>query len=776
MTTSPPATCVGPLTIPPDRFRTLRDLAAREGADEFAVFALCAAVLAGRLSPSREEPRRAHVVWDGGREDQTPHWSEGLDQTSTFRHALRCGPAPGGADQGETDQDHALPLDVTILISRDGRRVYVESRTDSADALTAQCWARSFLHLLGSVADHPDVPLREHRLMDDAERERILVGLNPYQKPEIRHRSMAEPFQEQARRTPGAVALVGPDGATVTYRDLNERANRLAHFLKRSGAGPDSRIGVCLERGVAQIVAVYAAVKTGAAYVPIDAELPDARLAYMLKDCAPTHVLTDRSCRSRVPEGPWLVHDVEADDAAWRACPATDPPVESSADGLLNILYTSGSTGLPKGVAYPVAGALAHLDWMQHRYPYGLGDAAVFKTSIGFDVSIWELFWPLYYGGRLVVCRPGEHSDPGRLAEIVAQHAVTTIFLAPTVMASFLEQVAAAPHRAGALRRALCGGEPVTTRIRDTFYTVLPNATLVNCYGPTEAGTVTDMALPDQPGTPVPLGRPQGHFRLLLLDEELEPVPVGMPGEAYIAGHTGLAQAYWRAPARTAERFVADPHGPAGARMYRTGDLCRYRDDGVLEHLGRIDRQIKIRGLRIEPGEIEAVLASHPTVENCAVLAHGTPTRLLAFVVTAYSTEAVAEYAASLLPEHMRPERVVPVAGIPATVNGKIDAEALLARWRELVEREQALVPPRDELERTLADIYADVLETSDVGMLDTFGRLGGDSLRAFQVLDQCQQRLNAKPDVAELLGGTVRDVAESIRAVLAEAGMETET
>jgi acyl-coenzyme A synthetase/AMP-(fatty) acid ligase len=360
---------------------------------------------------------------------------------------------------------------------------------------------------------------------------------------------------------------------------------------------------------------------------------------------------------------------------------------------------------------------------------------------------------------------------------VTEEHGISTIFLPPTVMAPYLERVSSG--HASKLRWALCGGEPVTPRIRDTFYSVLPGTTLVNSYGPTEAGAVTDMPLPPDPGAAVPLGRPAEHFRLTLLDEDLGLVPVGMPGEAYIGGDIGLAQAYWGAPGRTAERFVPDPYGPPGSRMYRTGDLCRYRDDGVAEHLGRIDRQVKIRGLRIEPGEIESVLAAHPLVAECAVIAHGDPARLLAFIVPAgqpagddVDTALIADHAATLLPGHMRPERIMVVPSIPATVNGKIDKVALVGTWEALASAEREIVPPADEVEASLAEIYGRLLGTARISMLDTFSELGGHSLLAIQLLDECLASLHAKPDVTELLGGTIRDVAMSIRAALARPGL----
>ncbi len=759
--------CVGPMTIPTDLTPALRRLASEAGADDFVPLSICATVLSRRLSRSGRA-WRVRVI-QGSREAITPVSTSPVGPADSFLGALRRARELLVVTAPEKVADQCI--DVTIVVSEDSERLYAESMTSSADAPVALCWARSFVQLLTGLVGDPDVPMAAHPLIDDAERMRILHGLNPYRCPEIRHHTMTEPFEEQVQRSPDAIALIDDNGGTLSYRELNERANRLAHFLRDRGAGPGTRVGICLQRSIHQIVAIYAAVKSGAAYVPLDAELPDLRLRYMLGDCAPRHVLTDPACRDRIPDGPWRVIDVAASCAEWDACPATTPAVAGATTGLLHILYTSGTTGRPKGVAYPTDAALADLSWMQSRYPYGNEDAAVFKTSPGFDVSIWEIFWPLYHGARLVMCRPGGHRDPRHLARLVEDHGVTTIYLAPTAMTPFLEVVS--PERASALRWALCGGEPVTPRIRDAFHATLPRATLMNCYGPTEAGRVVDMVLSPDPGSPVvPLGRPSENVQVRLLDESLGFVPIGMPGEAYIGGRTGLAEAYWRAPGRTAERFVADPYGPPGSRMYRTGDLCRYRDDGILEHLGRIDRQIKVRGLRIEPGEIESVLAAHPAVADCAVIARGTQVRLIAFVVPAgrvavddLDVAAIGEYAAAILADHMRPDQIVPVARIPATVNGKIDRDSLIAVWQALTDSEREVVPPTDELEAALVDIYRRVLEAEPVSMLDTFAELGGNSLLTFTLLDECLKDLHTRPDATELLSGTVRDVAASIRA-----------
>ncbi|HUZ39561.1 MAG TPA: amino acid adenylation domain-containing protein [Streptosporangiaceae bacterium] len=750
--------CVGPIALPAGLIDTLRALAEAAGADELVPLAVCAGVLAARL-PHTGPELRARVI-RGPHETVVPA-AGAAELAAGFRDAIDRAAQAAATDPG--------PAAVTILISQDDRNLYVETVPDSGDVPSALPWARSFLQLLTRMADEPDAPLAGHPLIDTAERERIVHGLNPYQTPHIQQRTMTQPFEEQAARDPDAVALVDENGATVSYRELNERANRLAHYLRERGAGPGTRIGVCLTRGVQQIVAIYAAAKTGATYVPLDADLPDQRIAWIVEDSGPRHVLTDPVCRPRVPDGAWEVHDVHA-DAAWSGHPVTDPVVDASASGLLHILYTSGTTGRPKGVATTVGSALANVFWMQKQYPYKPGDTALFKASPGFDISIWEIFWPLYHGARVVLCRPGAERGPRHLARLAEDHGATLVFLVPTMMPAFLDEITA--DRAGALRWVVCGGEPMSPRIPETFYATLPGSHLINAFGPTEAGPVTDNIIePGADDASVPVGRPADNFRITLLDANLDLVPVGTPGEAYISGDVGLAHGYWRAPARTAERFAADPYGPPGSRMYRTGDLCRFREDGRLEHLGRIDRQVKIRGLRVEPGEIESVLAGHPAVGDCAVIAHGRPTRLLAFVVPAdraaagsLDPAAVQEHAAAYLPSHMRPERIVPVDRLPATVNGKIDQEALIAAWQELTDREHRIVPPADEVEAALVEIYGRLLATPTVSVLDTFVQLGGHSLLTLRLLDECQTRLNAAPDAAGLMNRTLREVAAAIR------------
>ncbi|WP_406631711.1 non-ribosomal peptide synthetase [Amycolatopsis sp. WGS_07] len=753
--------CIGPIPVPYGVMGSLHCLAEEAGADDFVALSVCAGVLAQRL-PRPGAGCRVRVT-RGPLEAIVPQGGA-PDASLSFREALRLALPSGPAIAPGSDDPLVA---VTILIARAGRHLYVETVPGSADLPTAQAWASSFLQLLVSLAKDPDLPMLDHPLVGDEERARILHGLNPQRDPEIRYRTLAEPFEEQAERTPDDIALQDEDGTTVTYRELNERSNRLAHYLRERGAGPGTRLGICLQRSIHLVVATYAAAKAGVTYVPLDADLPDQRIALILADSAPQHVLTDPECRARIPDGDWEVFDARA-ERDWMHCPATNPPDDGTTRGPVHLLYTSGTTGRPKGVVSRTAAALANVFWMQRQYPFQPGETALFKSFAGFDIHIWEIFWPLYHGARVVICRPGGERDPRHLARVVHDHEVTQVFMVTTMLPAFLDEISAVG--ADALRWVVCGGESMSPRLPAEFYAALPASTLVNAFGPTEAGPVTDNVIkPGWDGMSVPIGRPADNFRVTVLDANLDLVPVGTPGEAYISGPVGLADGYWRQPARTAERFVADPYGPPGSRMYRTGDLCRLREDGALEHLGRIDRQVKIRGLRVEPGEIESALAAHPAVGDCAAIAHGQPLRLLAFVVPAGQgpgpdPDALLDYLAGLLPSQMRPERVVPVDRLPATVNGKLDHDALIKTWQELTERERAVVPPADELEARLVEIYRRVLGPKPISALDTFVALGGHSMLTFLLRDECEAALRTAPDLTQLLHGTLREVAATIR------------
>lgn len=658
-----------------------------------------------------------------------------------FQTQFTLNPPAEAAGSGAVDCSDAPMCDLTLSVTENaaGASGFMAYAPNLFDADTIARYADMYVRLLVAMVSEPENPVRRLGLVCAEEKQRILYGLNGYARPEHRYRTMAEPFEEQVARTPEAVALVDDEGS-LTYAALNERANRLAHFLRRRGAGRGVFVAICMERSAALIVALYGIAKSGAAYVPLDSELPSARIGFMLEDTRPRLVLVDSAAKAKIPAGPWQVVTMDQDGDQWAGMPASNISCDDPAHHLVYLLYTSGSTGRPKAVAYPVDGAIADILWLQRSYPFRLGDANVFKTSYGFDVSIWEIFWTLYFGAKLVVCRPGGHRDPAYLAKVIDQHRVTMIFLAPSMLQVFLDKLPA--DSGGSLRWVICGGEPITPRLRDTFYARL-GARLINGYGPTEAGTVTDMILPPDTGSPiVPLGRPAANFRLYVLDEELEVAPIGVPGEAYIAGEVGLAHCYHGRPDLTAERFLPDPFGSPGGRMYRTGDICRYRNDGVLEHLGRAGRQIKLRGMRIELAEIEAVICEHRQVEGCSALVVGEKAeqRVVAFVVARGAVPVdpreLTEHAGRFLPSFMVPAAIVAVEKIPTTINGKVDREALIARWRAADPARPALVGA-SKLELAIADRWTRVAGRPPESVSEDFLLSGGDSLRLLQLVGQ---------------------------------------
>ncbi|MBF3825779.1 amino acid adenylation domain-containing protein, partial [Burkholderia pseudomallei] len=422
-------------------------------------------------------------------------------------------------------------------------------------------------------------------------------------------------FEAQVDRKPEAIALTF-DGQRLGYAELNARANRLAHYLQERGVGPDRLVALCAERGIEMVVGLLAILKAGGAYVPLDPSHPPERLRRMLDDTNPVAVLVDdigadalASFESHVAARSPRVH-LSRDIAQWRACSPANPPTprERAARRLAYVIYTSGSSGEPKGVMNEHRGVVNRLWWMQQTYALDERDAVLQKTPFSFDVSVWEFFWPLMSGARLVIAKPEGHKDPAYLSELIDRERVTTLHFVPSMLQAFLEDEGAA-RGCGSVKRVMCSGEALPPSLVKRFYRCLPDARLHNLYGPTEAAVdVTAWACDaEEGGASVPIGWPIANTRIYVLDGHGQPVPRGVAGELYIGG-VQVARGYLNRPELTRERFVDDPF-VAGGRLYKTGDLARWRTDGSLEYLGRNDFQVKIRGFRIELGEIEAQLA-----------------------------------------------------------------------------------------------------------------------------------------------------------------------
>ncbi|MGC5284691.1 amino acid adenylation domain-containing protein [Micromonospora sp. DT231] len=614
--------------------------------------------------------------------------------------------------------------------------------TDLFTRATIERMAHRLTTLLRAVVATPDLPVSALDLLAPAERE-LLAGWNDTAHDFPRQQTLHAPIEERAARTPDAVAL-RLAGRSVTYAELNAAANRVAHRLRACGVGPETLVGVCAERSVELVAGLLGVLKAGGAYLPLDPEYPADRLAFMVTDAAAPVVLVQAHLRDVLPTTDATVLALD-DEAVWADQPTSDPTPTAGPAHLAYVIYTSGSTGRPKGVPNTHRGIVNRLDWMQRTYRLGADDAVLQKTPASFDVSVWEFFWPLREGARLVLAEPGGHKDAGYLRDLLVSERVTTAHFVPSMLTVFLAEDGV--EAATALRRVICSGEELPLAAARDFTARLPGCGLHNLYGPTEAAIdvsswACDPALLAEVAS-VPIGAPISNVRLHVLDARGNPCPVGVAGELHIGG-VGLARGYHRRAALTAERFVPDPFsGEPGARLYRTGDLARWqvapgdRPGGVLEFLGRIDHQVKLRGLRIELGEIESALRAQPGVTEAVVLVReDTPgdKRLTGYLVGAAEHDAVKVALKETLPEYMVPAAFVTLDALPLTPNGKLDRTALPA---PVVTRAAsvALVEPRDDTERLLAGIWSEVLGVATLGIDDDFFDLGGHSMLATQVV-----------------------------------------
>ncbi|MEU3521413.1 amino acid adenylation domain-containing protein [Streptomyces sp. NPDC006654] len=616
------------------------------------------------------------------------------------------------------------------------------------DPTTAERFAAQFARLLESAVASPGTPVDELEILPAAERDRQLVDWNATGRP-YPAGTLTQLFEDQAARTPDAEAVCF-EGAGLGYRDLNERAGLLAHHLRTLGVGPESVVGVCLHRGTDLVVALLAVLKAGGAYLPLDPDYPADRLAFMLEDSGARAVITDPGLAPLVRDrAPHLV-DITADIPRTRAHP---PAVAAAPEHPAYLIYTSGSTGRPKGVLIEHRAIVNRLHWMQETYGLGADDRVLQKTPYSFDVSVWEFFWPLITGATLVLARPGGHRDPAYLADLIRTEAITTVHFVPSMLRAFL----AGPLPAlPSLRRMVCSGEALPADLVTAVHERI-GCELHNLYGPTEAA-VDVTATRCEPGLPVTIGRPIANTRTYILDDALRPVPIGVPGELLLGG-VQLARGYLNRPALTADRFVPDPFAAEpGGRLYRTGDLARYRADGAIEYLGRLDHQVKIRGQRVELGEIEAVLAEAPGVAAAAVAVHDE--QLVGYLVPpSADVGAAREHLRGRLPEHMRPVHWTLLETLPLTPSGKTDRTALPAPDRTRSGLVGAFTAPSTAIERTLADAFATALGVDEVGVHDGFFQLGGDSMRAIRAVGALRdqglaltvQDVFARQTVAEL-------------------------
>ncbi|SQF99790.1 peptide synthase [Paucimonas lemoignei] len=630
-----------------------------------------------------------------------------------------------------------LSLDVSY--SRTAIHAEFEYRAELYAPETIGRLAGHWQNLLQALVEDPTQPIGELAMLSPDElqtQQQWNATQVDYPLDEPAHRLI----EQQVQRTPQACALAFAD-RQLSYEQLNRQANQLAHKLIETGVGPETLVGIAAERSVEMVVGLLAILKAGGAYVPLDPEYPQERLAYMIQDSGIQLLLTQSNLRDHLPL-PATLNTLCLDALDLSSYPASNPEVDIAAENLAYVIYTSGSTGQPKGAGNRHRALTNRLCWMQQAYELGSRDTVLQKTPFSFDVSVWEFFWPLLSGAKLVMALPGDHRDPARLIALIQSHNVSTLHFVPSMLQAFLLDADVA--RCTALKRIICSGEALPVDTQQQVFEKLPNATLYNLYGPTEAAIdVTHWTCRAEDADSVPIGEPIANLATYILDACLQPVPPGVIGELYLSG-IGLARGYHRRPGLTAERFVTSPFGD-GERLYRTGDLARYRPNGVIEYRGRIDHQVKIRGLRIELGEIENQLLQLPDVREAVVIALGQ--QLVGYVVPVQPAETLQHAAlqesikarlAQHLPDYMVPGQWLFLERMPLSANGKLDRKALPAPDASV--RHNAWVAPQNPIQQQLVTLWQDVLKRDSIGITDNFFDLGGDSIISIQLVSRARQ------------------------------------
>jgi amino acid adenylation domain-containing protein/thioester reductase-like protein len=654
------------------------------------------------------------------------------------------------------------------LVAVPGARLQIELkyRPDFFDVSAVQALADRVVRVLELMVTDPGVRVSGVDVLSGRERDRLLVEWNDT-AAEVENTTLLELFTAQVARTPHAVAVVcGPE--SVTYAELDERAGRLADHLIRRGAGPERVVAVCLDRSVDLVVALVGVLRTGAAFVALELEWPAARIEQVCRSAGAVALVT----ATEPQVGSAGVTMVNIDDLpeshGFELCSGAGASVPVDPECLAYLVFTSGSTGTPKGVMIRNRAIAARLTWQRELLGFGSGDAALFKAPLGFDISINEIFLPLVSGARLVVAEPDGERDIEYLLKVIERERVTFVYLVSSMLDMLLELPDVA-SRARILKHVWCGGEALGPRLFDRFRATL-DAVMYHGYGPAETtiGVTHQFYRADQDRDGVTIGRPNPNTRVYLLDEGLRPVPAGVAGELYVGGLL-LGRGYVNDPVQTASRFVADPFCP-GERLYRTGDLARWRANGVLEFCGRADNQVKIRGMRVELEEIEAVLKQHPQIRQAVVTIDTGPcgtARLIGYCLTTHENLDHADlhtWIAARLPEHMVPTTFITLETVPLTPNGKIDRKALPAPSRNGGSPYAGFAPPRGVEEATIAKVWAEILGLDRVGRDDNFFDLGGNSLLGARMVVRLREVFQLEISLRELFRRpTVRGLAAAL-------------
>ncbi len=695
-----------------------------------------------------------------------------------FDYRLRFGDCRGTVHNLSNGPVDGVSIAVYDYPTEETLRIDFDANPNILSPLQLATYIKQFGNFLEAMVRDPEIKIDEIELLSEEEKRQVLEEWNQTSRA-VPDQTVVDLFEAQVERSGAAVAVIF-EQEQLSYGELNRRSNRLAHDLRSMGVGAEDRVGIALERSAEMVVALLGVLKSGAAYLPLDSEYPQERLQFMLQDAEPAVVLTSRALAAKLPPGyKLIVLDEELTRKRLAECPVTNLTQPERLRPLLPqhpayVIYTSGSTGKPKGVVVCHRSAVNRILWMQAEYELAADECVLQKTLFSFDVSVWEFFWPLMTGARLVVARPGGHREPAYLAEVIQQHHVTTTHFVPSMLQAFLEYANVA-GKCKSLTRVFCSGEALTTELSARFYRAF-DVQLHNLYGPTEAAIdVTYWECRRGEKKRVAIGRPIWNTRLYVLDERLKPVGIGVKGELYIAG-AGLARGYLKRAGLTGERFVADPYGGAGTRMYRTGDVVKWRGDGELEYVGRVDEQVKLRGYRIELGEVEAGLRSCAGVREAVVVVAGGEEeagagekRLVGYVVGEAGAEVdgeeVREQLKRSLPEYMVPGVVGVLEQLPLTGNGKVDRKGLTEVKRWVEEKKKERRGPRTPEEEILCGLFGEVLGREEVGIDDNFFDLGGHSLLATRLISRIASTLGVEVTIGSLFEApTVRGIGERLR------------
>ena len=669
-------------------------------------------------------------------------------------------------------------FDLSLFVWQDGDEksggsvCTAEYNTDLFDEATIDRLLGHYHHILDAAVAHPERRLSELTRLTEDEGNQLLVEWNDTEA-DVPTGTISDLFEAQVARTPNAVAVKFGDHQ-LTYQQLNSRANQLAHYLRRLGVGPEIRVAICLERSLEMIVGLFGILKAGAAYVPLEPTYPSERLSFLLDDSQARLLLTREHLTRSWSVG--NIHTVSL-DSDWPKIAlesSENPTLGADAGNSAHLIYTSGSTGLPKGVLSSHRASVNRFCWMWKHYPFTDGEICCQKTALSFVDSIWEIFGPLLMGIPLVIIPDHTVKDPQEFVTALSVNKVTRLVLVPSLLRVILEIGDGAAKQLSDLRYCFCSGEVLPVDLATLFREQIPHTNLINLYGSSEVAadvTYHDVRTTDLDGT-ISIGRPIANTKIYILDSDLRPVPVGVPGEIYVGGE-GLAYGYLNRPGLTAEKFVPDPFTRNGGdRLFRTGDIGRYLPDGNIEYRGRRDSQVKVRGFRVELEEIELQLATHPQVHQAVVVARDDERdekQLIAYVIADGEAPFSNELRVHLrrkLTDHMIPRAFILLDKLPLTVSGKVNRLALLRSGPEQLEKQENYIAPRNSIEEIVAGMWADVLNTENFGVEDDFFTLGGHSLLLARLAARIRESFQIDLTLRDLFETpTVAGISEKIEA-----------